>query len=71
MGFWNGRVTFTRYQVGGELPVPFGDEVIEQARARLIGHNGSPDPADGVATGWAGGEHVLDVTLDAAQEHRR
>ncbi len=49
------------------LPVPFGEEVIEQARARLIGHNGSPDPADGVATGWAGGEHVLDLTLDAAK----
>ncbi len=55
MGFWNGRVTFTRYQVGGELPVPFGDEVIEQARGRLIGHNASPDSADGIGTGWAGG----------------
>ena len=33
MGFWNGRVTFTRYRVGGELPLPFGEEIIEQARA--------------------------------------
>ena len=32
MGFWNGRVTFTRYRVGGELPVPFGEEIVEQAR---------------------------------------
>jgi hypothetical protein len=67
MGFWNGRVTFTRYQVGGESPLPFGEEIIEQARARLIGHNNSADPSDGVGTGWAGGEHVLDVTLDAAK----
>ena len=43
MGFWNGRVTFTRYQVGGESPLPFGEEIIEQARGRLIGHSGSPD----------------------------
>ena len=32
MGFWNGRVTFTRYRVGGESPLPFGDEILEQAR---------------------------------------
>jgi hypothetical protein len=67
MGFWNGRVTFTRYRVGGELPVPFGEEVIEKAKQRLIGHNGAPESADGVGTGWAGGEHVLDVTLDAGK----
>jgi len=29
MGFWTGRVTYTRYLVGGELPVAFGAEVIE------------------------------------------
>jgi hypothetical protein len=67
MGFWNGRVTYTRYQVGGEPPVPFGPEVIEKARGRIIGHNASPDAADGVATGWAGGEHVLDVTIEESK----
>ena len=67
MGFWNGRVTFTRYRVGGESPLPFGEAVIEQARSRLIGHNSVPDAADGVSTGWAGGEHVLDVTLEEAK----
>ena len=30
MGFWNGRVTFTRYRVTGESPLPFGDEVLER-----------------------------------------
>lgn len=67
MGFWTGRVTFTRYRVGGELPGAFGEEIVEQARGHLIGHNGSPEASDGVATGWAGGEHVLDVTLDAGK----
>jgi hypothetical protein len=64
MGFWSGRVTFTRYQVGGELPVPFGADLVEQARAHVIGSHGSPDPADGVTTGWSGGEHVLDLALE-------
>jgi len=64
MGFWNGRVTFTRYRVGGELPVHFGEEVLEQAQTHLIGRHGSSDPVDGVKFGWAGGEHVLDLALD-------
>jgi hypothetical protein len=67
MGFWNGRVTFTRYRVGGESPLPFGEAVIEQARSRLIGNNSSPDSAEGVSSGWAGGEHVLDLTLEEAK----
>lgn len=67
MGFWNGRVTFTRYRVDGDSPLPFGEEVIEAARARLIGHGNSPDPSDGVGTGWAGGEHVLDLTIEASK----
>ena len=32
MGFLNGRVTFTRYQVSGSSPLPFGDETLEQAQ---------------------------------------
>ena len=67
MGFWNGRVTFTRYQVSGEKPVPFGDQVIDLARAHLIGQHSAPDPADGVSVGWGGGEHMLDVELDGGK----
>jgi hypothetical protein len=67
MGFWNGRVTFTRYRVGGELPVPFCAEHLEHAQGHLIGRHGSPDPVDGVSTGWAGGEHVLDLTLETGK----
>ena len=43
MGFWNGRVTFTRYRVSGETPLPFGDEILELARQHLIGvHRARP-----------------------------
>ena len=30
MGFLNGRVTFTRYRVSGDRPLPFGDELLER-----------------------------------------
>ncbi len=64
MGFLNGRVTFTRYRVGGPSPLPFGDDLLEQARQHLLGKHGAADTTDGVVTGWAGGDHVLDLTLD-------
>jgi len=64
MGFWNGRVTFTRYRVGGASPLPFGEEILEQVQKRLIGLPGLPEPLDGVATGWSGGDHVLDLNLE-------
>jgi len=64
MGFWNGRVTFTRYRVGRAYPLPFGEEVLEEARKHLIGQHGAADPTDGTSTGWAGGDHVLDLSVD-------
>src|SRR5262249_11392561 len=67
MGFWNGRVTFSRYQVSGDRPLPLGEEFLGQARQRLIGLGDWPEASDGVATGWAGGDHVLDVNIEAAK----
>jgi hypothetical protein len=67
MGFLNGRITFTRYRVGGPSPLPFAEEALEQARQNLLGRHGSPDPADGIIVGWAGGDHVLDLTIDPAK----
>jgi hypothetical protein len=64
MGFWNGRVTYTRYRLSGESPLPFGDEILEQARQRLIGVNNLAGPLDSVVTGWAGGDHVLDLNIE-------
>jgi len=67
MGFWNGRVTFNRYRISGESPLPFGDELLERIGQHLIGVHGSTAPTDGVAFGWAGGDHVLDLSLDLAK----
>jgi hypothetical protein len=64
MGFLNGRVTYVRYRVGGEGPLPFGEELLEQAQLHAIGHHGAGDSADGVAVGWSGGDHVLDLAFD-------
>src|SRR6516165_5773704 len=64
MGFLSGRATFTRYRVGGDSPLPFGDEVLELARKHLVGRHGSAESGDGISTGWAGGDHVLDLTID-------
>jgi hypothetical protein len=64
MGFWNGRVTFTRYRVSGDRPLPFGEDALERIREHLVGVHGSNASADGVNSGWAGGDHVLDLNID-------
>jgi hypothetical protein len=64
MGFLSGRVTFTRYRVGGASPLPFGEDILDLARNHLIGRHGPGEAADGISTGWAGGDHVLDLTVD-------
>jgi hypothetical protein len=64
MGFWNGRVTFTRYRVGGDSPLPFSEEILERARKHLIGQHGPAEAADGISIGWSGGDHVLDLSID-------
>ncbi|WP_165222474.1 hypothetical protein [Aquisphaera insulae] len=63
MGFLNGRVTFTRYRVGGDSPLPFSDELLEIVSKQAIGKGGLA-AADGISVGWSGGDHVLDVSFD-------
>lgn len=67
MGFLNGRITFTRFRVGGPSPLPFSEETLELLGNHAIGKHSSADPVDGVSIGWAGGGHVLDVTFDLAK----
>jgi hypothetical protein len=67
MGFLSGRITYVRYRVGGESPLPFNEDTLEQVGLHAIGRHGSGDPADGVNVGWAGGDHVLDVSFDLAK----
>ncbi|WP_406697336.1 hypothetical protein V5E97_00680 [Singulisphaera sp. Ch08] len=64
MGFLNGRITYVRFRVSGSSPLPFGDEILEQIQAHALGRHGGPDPTDGITIGWAGGDHVLDLTFD-------
>ena len=67
MGFLSGRVTYVRYRVSGGSPLPFGEELLEQVERHAIGRHGAADPTDGVTTGWAGGDHVLDTSFDLAK----
>ena len=62
MGFAAGRVTFVRYRVSGDSPLPFGSDTLDQIEAHVIGRHAT-EAADGVSFGWSGGEHVLDTTL--------
>ena len=67
MGFLNGRVTYVRYRVSGVGPLPFDEDILEQARLHAVGRHGAADPTDGVSVGWAGGNHVLDLSFDSAK----
>jgi hypothetical protein len=40
---------------------------LDLARQHVLGRHGSADPADGVAIGWSGGDHVLDLNLDVGK----
>ena len=63
MGFLNGRVTYV-YRVGGASPLPFGDDLLERVEAHAIGKHGATEATDGVSIGWAGGDHVLDTSIE-------
>lgn len=67
MGFLSGRITYVRYRVGGASPLPFGEDVLEQVERHAIGRHGAADPTDGVSTGWAGGDHLLDREFGLAK----
>jgi len=67
MGFLNGRVTFTRYRIGGDSPLPFSSEMLALVEAHAIGRHSPADPTDGVSVGWSAGDHVLDLSFDLAK----
>jgi len=66
MGFFNGRVTFLRFAVGGEAPQMFGDEQLEKLQANVAGRQ-TLETSDGIEAGWSGGKSVLDTTFDLAK----
>lgn len=66
MGFLNGRVTFARFRVSGDGPLPFSDSHLEAVGKHVLGEH-QAETSDGVTVGWAGGEHVLDLSFDLAK----
>jgi hypothetical protein len=66
MGFFSGRLTFTRFRVNGPAPGLFGQEHLDRLQAHTIGKQRLAT-ADGVEIGWSGGEHILDGAFDLAK----
>ncbi len=60
MGFFNGRVTFLRFQVSGPAPRLFDAEHLDRLADRAAGRQRLA-AADGVEVGWTAGDHVLDT----------
>jgi hypothetical protein len=63
MGFLSGRVSFVRYRIGGDRPLPFQVSHLEQLEQHAIGRHGAGESQDGVTVGWSAGEHVLDTSF--------
>ena len=63
MGFFSGRVGFTRYRVTGRSTKSFGPEHLDRLAAHVIGKQRVAS-ADGTEAGWSGGAHLLDNRFD-------
>jgi hypothetical protein len=66
MGFFAGRVAFLRFQVNGPAPRLFDEEHLDRLSDRQAGRQRIAS-ADGVETGWAAGDHVLDTDFQLAK----
>lgn len=58
MSFLTGRAAYLRFRVNGVHPELFGEEQLEKLRER---QSPSIVSSDGVSTGWAAGDHMLDA----------
>jgi hypothetical protein len=66
MGFFTGRVSFLRFKVNGAAPSLFGEEHIDRLKDHRAGRQRIAS-ADGIETGWAGGDHILDTDFGLAK----
>lgn len=66
MGFFNGRVSFTRFRVTGRAPGQFGPDHLDALAHHAIGKRKKMS-ADGVDIGWIAGDHILDTKFDLAK----
>lgn len=63
MGFFSGRLTFTRFKVDGQPPGTFTQEYLQRLEEQTIG-KARIASGDGVEAGWIAGEHILDTRYD-------
>lgn len=63
MGFFSGRLTFLRFQVGGRPPRLFAPEHLDRLGTHAIGQQRLAS-ADGVQVGWTAGDDILDTDFD-------
>jgi hypothetical protein len=66
MGFFTGRVTCTRFRVGGAAPRAFGPEHLERLAEHAIGRQ-KIAAGDGSQAGWTAGDHILDTRFELAK----
>jgi hypothetical protein len=66
MGFFTGRVTCTRFRVGGRSFKTFGPEHVEKLAENAIGKQ-RVATGDGSQAGWLAGDHILDTRFDLAK----
>lgn len=66
MGFYTGRVTYTRFRVSGGAPGQFGQEHLDRLNDHKAGRQRLA-AADGIEIGWTAGDHILDTRFDLAK----
>lgn len=66
MGFFSGRVTFSRYLVTRPAPGIFGPDQLERLAENMTGRQRLAS-ADGIEAGWTAAEHILDTRFELAK----
>jgi len=66
MGFFTGRITFSRYRVEGHAPEMFGLEHLDRLAEYQAGQSRLAS-ADGIEVGWNAGDHIFDNNFDLAK----
>jgi len=66
MGFFSGRVTFSRFQVTGKAPAIFGPDQLARLAENMAGRQRIAS-ADGIEAGWTAAEHILDTRFELAK----
>ena len=66
MGFFSGRVAFTRYRVVSRSEIQLDQDHLDRLAAHAVGRQRVAS-SDGVEVGWVAGDHILDTRFDRAK----